>query len=73
LYIVVDPGDVAELKEKDLLTMNDTVNLTQEYPGQFVAKMGAEAIKELLMKINIAELVEDLRGKCARKLRSKRN
>ncbi len=63
LYIVVDPGDVAELKEKDLLTDERFRELTQEYPGQFVAKMGAEAIKELLMKINIAELVEDLRGK----------
>ncbi|MBA4121858.1 MAG: DNA-directed RNA polymerase subunit beta' [Acidobacteria bacterium] len=63
LYIVVDPGDVAELKEKDLLTDERFRELTQEYPGQFVAKMGAEAIKDLLMKINIAELVEDLRGK----------
>ncbi len=63
IYIVVDPGDVAELKEKQLLTDEEFRNLTQEYPGQFVAKMGAEAIKELLMKINIAELVEDLRGK----------
>ena len=63
LYIVVDPGDVAELKEKDLLTDERYRELMQEYPHQFVAKMGAEAIKELLMKINIPELVEDLRGK----------
>ena len=63
LYIVVDPGDVAELKEKDLLTDERYRELIQEYPHQFVAKMGAEAIKDLLMKINIAELVEDLRGK----------
>jgi DNA-directed RNA polymerase subunit beta' len=63
LYIVVDPGDVPELKEKDLLTDERFRELTQEFPGQFVAKMGAEAIKELLMKINIAELVEDLRAK----------
>ncbi len=63
LYIVVDPGDVAELKEKDLLTDERYRELMTEYPHQFVAKMGAEAIKDLLMKINIAELVEDLRGK----------
>ena len=63
IYIVVDPGEVPELKEKQLLTDEEFRNLTQEYPGQFVAKMGAEAIKDLLMKINIAELVEDLRGK----------
>ena len=63
IYIVVDPGEVAELKEKELLTDERFRELTQEYPGQFVAKMGAEAIKDLLMKIDIAELVEDLRGK----------
>ncbi len=63
IYIVIDPGDVAELKEKDLLTDERYRELMQEYPHQFVAKMGAEAIKDLLMKINIPELVEDLRGK----------
>lgn len=63
IYIVVDAGDVPELKEKQLLTDEEYRNLTQEYPGQFVAKMGAEAIKELLMKIDVGELVEDLRGK----------
>ncbi len=63
LYIVIDPGDVPELKEKDLLTDERFRELMQEYPHQFVAKMGAEAIKDLLMKINIPELVEDLRQK----------
>ncbi len=62
-YIVVDPGDVPELKEKDLLTDERYRELMQEYPHQFVAKMGAEAIKELLMKINIPELVTELRAK----------
>ena len=63
LYIVVDPGDVPELKEKDLLTDERYRELMQEYPHQFVAKMGAEAIKDLLMKIDIPELVEELRQK----------
>ena len=60
-YIVVDPGDVPELKEKDLLNDERFRELSREYPHQFVAKMGAEAIKELLMKIDIPELVDDLR------------
>ena len=60
-YIVVDPGDVPDLKEKDLLADDRYRELSREYPGQFVAKMGAEAIKELLIKIDIEELVEDLR------------
>ncbi len=62
-YIVVDPGDVPDLKEKDLLTDERYRELMQEYPHQFVAKMGAEAIKDLLMKIDIAELVTELRQK----------
>ncbi|MEZ5306205.1 MAG: DNA-directed RNA polymerase subunit beta' [Pyrinomonadaceae bacterium] len=61
LYIVIDPGDVPDLKEKDLLTDERYRELMQEYPHQFVAKMGAEAIKELLMQIDIPELVDELR------------
>src|SRR6188508_309347 len=62
-YIVVDEGDVPELKQKDLLTDERFRELTRDYPNQFVAKMGAEAIKDLLQKIDVAELVEELRGK----------
>ncbi|MFN3330187.1 MAG: DNA-directed RNA polymerase subunit beta', partial [Pyrinomonadaceae bacterium] len=62
-YIVIDPGDVPGLKEKQLLTEEEYRSLMREYPRGFVAKMGAEAIKELLMKINIADLVAELRQK----------
>jgi DNA-directed RNA polymerase subunit beta' len=61
LYIVIDPGDVPDLKEKDLLTDERYREMMQEHPHQFVAKMGAEAIKELLMQIDIPELVVELR------------
>ena len=63
IYIVVDPGDVPGLKEKDLLTDERYRELMRDYPNQFVARMGAEAIKELLMKIDIPELVTELRQK----------
>ncbi len=62
-YIVVDPGDVPELKEKELLNDERFRELTRDYPNQFVAKMGAEAIKDLLQMIDIPELVEELRAK----------
>jgi DNA-directed RNA polymerase subunit beta' len=62
-YIVIDEGEVPDLKEKDLLTDERYRELMRDYPHQFVAKMGAEAIKDLLMKIDIAELVEELRKK----------
>ena len=61
LYIVVDPGDVPGLKEKDLLQDDRYRELMRDYPHQFVAKMGAEAIKELLAKVDIGELVSDMR------------
>ncbi|MBK7394364.1 MAG: DNA-directed RNA polymerase subunit beta' [Chloracidobacterium sp.] len=62
-YIVVDEGDVPDLKQKDLLTDERFRELSRDYPNQFVAKMGAEAIKDLLQQIDIAELVDELRAK----------
>ncbi len=60
-YIVIDPGDVKELKERELLTDERYRELSRDYPGQFVARMGAEAIKELLSMVNVEELAVELR------------
>lgn len=60
-YVVIDAGDVPNLKEKELLTDERYRELWREYPAQFVAKMGAEAIKELLIKVRVDDLVKDLR------------
>ncbi len=62
-YIVIDPGDVKELKERELLTDERYRELARDFPAQFVAKMGAEAIKELLSMVNIEELAVELRRK----------
>src|ERR671937_454943 len=59
-YIVIDPID-APVKERELLTDERYRELMRDYPAQFVAKMGAEAIKELLAAVNIEELAADLR------------
>jgi DNA-directed RNA polymerase subunit beta' len=59
-YIVIDAGD-APIKERELLTDERFRELTRDFPGQFVARMGAEAIKELLAAVNIEELSVDLR------------
>ncbi|HYE15517.1 MAG TPA: DNA-directed RNA polymerase subunit beta' [Pyrinomonadaceae bacterium] len=59
-YIVIDPGD-APVKERELLTDERFRELTRDFPGQFVARMGAEAIKELLTMVNIEELSQELR------------
>jgi DNA-directed RNA polymerase subunit beta' len=61
-YIVIDPGD-APVKERELLTDERFRELSRDYPAQFVAKMGAEAIKELLTGVNVEELSTDLRAR----------
>jgi DNA-directed RNA polymerase subunit beta' len=60
-YIVIDPGDVPGIKDRELLSDERYRELMRDYPAQFVAKMGAEAIKELLAMVNIEELATDLR------------
>jgi DNA-directed RNA polymerase subunit beta' len=59
-YVTIDPGD-APLKERELLTEEKFRQLQQEYPGKFVAMMGAEAIKELLKRVDIDTLSGELR------------
>ena len=61
-YVTVDPGE-APLKECELLTEEKFRQMQQEHPGKFVAMMGAEAIKELLKRVDIATLSEELRVK----------
>src|ERR671914_2799606 len=62
-YIVIDTGDVPELKEKELVSDERYRQLVHEYPGRFAAKMGAEAIKELLQKVDVEELALEMRQK----------
>jgi DNA-directed RNA polymerase subunit beta' len=60
-YVVIDPGDT-ELKEKELLSEERFRELRDGYgEGAFEARMGAEAIKELLSRIDVDELSEELR------------
>ncbi|MCL6521267.1 MAG: DNA-directed RNA polymerase subunit beta' [Firmicutes bacterium] len=59
-YIVIDPGETG-LMEKQLLTENEYREARERYGNAFRAGMGAEAIKELLQKIDLDELAEELR------------
>jgi len=61
-FVVIDPGD-APVKEKELLTEERYRQLQQEYPGKFRAGMGAEAIKELLKRVDVETLAQELREK----------
>ncbi len=62
-FVVVDPGEVPGLKEKELLTEDKYRELQKDYAGKFRAGMGAEAIKELLRSTDIEKLGEELREK----------
>ena len=61
-YVVVEPGE-APLKERELLTEERYRELQQQYPGKFRAGMGAEAIKELLRRVDVESLSVELRAK----------
>lgn len=61
-YIVIDPGDTP-LKEKDLLTEEEYKKYTTEYGNRFKAGMGAEAIRELLRRLDLDVLSADLKIK----------
>ncbi|MFM8393804.1 MAG: DNA-directed RNA polymerase subunit beta', partial [Acidobacteriota bacterium] len=54
------------LKEREMITDERYRQLKQEFPGKFneeVARMGAEAIKILLEKVNVDDLSDEMRSK----------
>ena len=59
-YVVVDPGET-EFKQNQLLNEDQYRQAREEHGVKFRAQMGAEAIKELLKRVSIDELAEDVR------------
>ena len=59
-YVVIDPGDTP-LKAQQLLSEDEYRQNRQKYGNSFVAMIGAEAIRELLRRLNLDELSEQLR------------
>ncbi|MFC4804694.1 DNA-directed RNA polymerase subunit beta' [Filifactor villosus] len=60
-YVVVDAGETG-LTEGGLLTEKDYREALEEHgEGSFLAMMGAEAVKELLARIDLEALSEELR------------
>ena len=60
-YIVTDPGD-APLAMNQVLTEKEYRDLREKYEDDFRAGMGAEAVKELLERIDLDQLSESLRA-----------
>jgi len=59
-FVVLDEG-MTPLERKKLLTDDEYLDAFEEYGDEFVAKMGAEAIHELLKTIDIKAEVDQLR------------
>ena len=59
-YVVLDEG-MTTLERGTLLTDEQYLDAVEEYGDEFVAKMGAEAIFELLRTINLNEELKQLR------------
>ncbi|MFH0982121.1 MAG: DNA-directed RNA polymerase subunit beta' [Planctomycetota bacterium] len=64
-YVVVDPGDTP-LKSKQLLTEEEYRAAAEQYGSSFKALMGAEAVKELLSRMDLSTLSQELRAVLAK-------
>lgn len=68
-YVVIDPGGT-DLKTGDQLTESQYVEQVEKHGRTFVARMGAEAIRELLTAMDLDTLADELYEKM-KKTRSK--
>ena len=61
-YVVIEPGDT-DLKQNQLLNEEQFRKAREDYGIKFRAHMGAEAIKELLKRVNVEKLAGEMREK----------
>ncbi|MFQ6617341.1 MAG: DNA-directed RNA polymerase subunit beta', partial [Fidelibacterota bacterium] len=67
-YVVIQPGKTG-LSPKELIPEEEYLRILEEFPidkdedqeERFIAKMGGEAIKELLARTDIEKLIEELK------------
>ena len=62
-FVVVDAGEVAELSRGEVIGDEKKRQLDLDFPGKFIAMMGAEGIKELLKKVDVEGLSIEIREK----------
>ncbi len=60
-YIVVEAEEEAGVEEGRIISDEQKRQLDKDHPDEFVAMMGAEGVKEVLKKLDIEELAEQLR------------
>ena len=59
-YVVIDPADTP-LKKHELLTEENYLEARQKYGSRFVAKIGAEAVRDILKELDLDNLIARLR------------
>ena len=75
-YVVIQPGTQAELTAGDLLTEDEYLNIMDALPkenylledtdpNKFIAKMGADALHEMLSRLDLDKISYDLRDKAS--------
>ena len=64
-YIVTEPGMIAELKKGQLLSEDEYLDLQDTHGENFTALIGAEAIRELLLQLDLERERETLRREIA--------
>ena len=62
-YVIVDPGEATGLNMGEVVSDERKRQLDQEFPGKFVAMMGAEGVKELLKRVDVEALSQMIREK----------
>ena len=64
-YIITEPGMVPSIKKGDLISEDQYLELQDEYGESFTALIGAEAIRELLLQLDLEREREHLRKEIA--------
>src|SRR3954466_11941737 len=62
-FVVIDPGEGTGLSVGEVISDERKRQLDQEFPNGYVAMMGAEGVKELLRKLDIESLSQEIREK----------
>ncbi len=64
-YVVIEPG-LTSLKERQLLTEDEYIKAQDEFgEDSFTAKIGAEAIRDMMLSLDLPKLAADLRQEIA--------
>ena len=62
-YVIIDAGEGTGLSQAEVISDERKRQLDQEFAGKYTAMMGAEGVKELLKRIDIESLSQEIREK----------